>query len=402
MHQYFNTPAMSGGTRSYELGRRLVAMGHDVHLVTSDTAPRSGAPRWRETVEAGIHVHWTPVAYDNRMGILARVLAFATFAHRAARRAVEIGGDVVFATSTPLTIALPGVWASRQLAVPMVLELRDVWPDVPIALGILREPLSRGAARWLERFAYRHAREIVVLAPTMSEAPLRTGFPEDRVTVIPNGCDLAEFAPDPAAAERVRRSHGWLGARPLVFYGGTFGAANGVEWLAPLAAEVARLDPEIRFAVAGGGAREEALRQAAAAVGVLDRTLFLLGRIPKQEVSAWLSAASAALSLIVDVEALTRHAVTNKFFDTIASGTAALSNHGGYQAEVAAAAGAGFVLDRYCVPDAARRLVALVHDENAVREMGAAARRLAEERFDRDLQAQSLASVLERAVRNGG
>ena len=66
LHQYFNTPQSSGGTRSYEMARRFVAQGHDVHVVTSwrgDTDHKS----WFETEEDGVRVHWLPVPYSNHM-----------------------------------------------------------------------------------------------------------------------------------------------------------------------------------------------------------------------------------------------------------------------------------------------------------------------------------------------
>ena len=143
LHQYFVTPAMSGGTRSYEMARRLVERGHEVHMITSDQSAPVGAPCWRESMESGIHVHWTPVEYHNRMSYTRRVMAFIHFAWRAGRKAVTLHGDVIFASSTPLTIALPAVYAARRSRRPMVFEVRDLWPAVPIAMGIIRNPLRR-------------------------------------------------------------------------------------------------------------------------------------------------------------------------------------------------------------------------------------------------------------------
>ena len=140
LHQYFNTPNMSGGTRSYEMARRLVDRGHEVHMVTSS---RDGKPSgrhargWTETVEAGIQVHWCSVPYSNHMSSRRRLGAFAKFSRLAARKATALRGDVVFATSTPLTIALPAVYAARRRSIPMVFEVRDLWPEMPIAVGAL-------------------------------------------------------------------------------------------------------------------------------------------------------------------------------------------------------------------------------------------------------------------------
>jgi glycosyltransferase involved in cell wall biosynthesis len=215
LHQYFVTPEMSGGTRSYELARRLVAAGHQVDMVTADANAR-GANGWRITEEAGIRVHWAGVPYDNRMGRLGRLLAFVRFAWRATWRASRLPGDVVFATSTPLTIAIPGMLAAAVRRRPFVFEVRDQWPDVPIAIGALRNPIAIGLARALERLTYRRARQIVALAPGMREDIIAKGVSGEKVTVIPNGCDLGLFGVDESVALRVRTAHNWLGERPLV------------------------------------------------------------------------------------------------------------------------------------------------------------------------------------------
>ncbi|MBD3176836.1 MAG: glycosyltransferase, partial [Armatimonadia bacterium] len=146
LHQYFCTPEGSSGTRSYEMARRLVAAGHRVTMVCS--AANLGhldLPAGRSDLEIdGIHVIALNVAYSNRMSHLERIKAFYRFAWgaRQAGRAAS-GVDVVFATSTPLTIAYPGVGASRRHRCPMVFEVRDLWPELPIAVGALRDPVSK-------------------------------------------------------------------------------------------------------------------------------------------------------------------------------------------------------------------------------------------------------------------
>ena len=145
LHKYFVTPEMPGIVRSYEMARRLVAMGHEVHMVTTDQrldAEAAKRPAWRVTNEAGIHVHWTAVPYDNTQAYGDRLRAFLTFAWRAARKAIELRGDVIFATSTPLTIAIPALLATWRTRRPLVFEVRDLWPAVPIAIGAIRKPLA--------------------------------------------------------------------------------------------------------------------------------------------------------------------------------------------------------------------------------------------------------------------
>ena len=251
IHQYFTTPDMSGGTRSYEMARRMVAAGHEVQMVTSDREPNANGSGWFKTVEAGIQVHWYPVPYSNHMSITQRIKAFFSFALAARKKAVELDGDIIFATSTPLTIALPAVTASRKKKIPMVFEVRDLWPEMPIAVGALKNPLLRFAAKKLEHWAYHNTEAVVALSPGMKEGVVRTGYPAERVAVIPNSSDNAEFEHDPEAAARFRAERDWLGDKPLLVYTGTFGPTNGVGYMVGLAKELKALNSPIRILLVG-------------------------------------------------------------------------------------------------------------------------------------------------------
>jgi glycosyltransferase involved in cell wall biosynthesis len=393
LHQYFITPDMAGGARSYEMGRRLVAAGHEVHMVTTDQQPESERPIWRETLCSGIHVHWTPVRYDNSLSYRERIKAFLKFAFRAGRKAVLLKPDVIFATSTPLTIALPAVFASRRSKAPMVFEVRDLWPAVPIAIGAIRNPLLKAAARWLERFAYRNATRIVALAPGMRDEIVASGYPAERVTVIPNGCDFELFS-DKSAATNLRQAHDWLGDRPLVVFSGTFGLVNGMDYLVDLSAAIRRLDEEVRIVGIGTGREWDRTRQRAVAAGTLERNLFLLGKRPRREASAWTLAADMNIALFAGPQIVWRDAVQNKFFDSLAAARPVANNFPGWQAKLAESAGAGLILSATDPAAAARDVVQALRDNAWLEKAGRAARKLAVEKFDRDQLAAQLNSVL--------
>jgi glycosyltransferase involved in cell wall biosynthesis len=393
LHQYFVTPQMAGGGRSYEMARRLVSMGHEVHMITSDQEGGRSDAKWRETLEAGIHVHWTPVPYDNVMGYGARIRAFFTFAWRAARKAAAIRADVIFATSTPLTIALPAVYASWRSRVPMVFEVRDLWPAVPIAIGAIRNPLAKWAAIQLERFAYRHAARIVALAPGMGSEIIATGYPAQRVAIIPNGCDLDNFS-NASPAQELRRQYAWLGDRPLLVFAGTFGLVNGMEYLVRLAGVLSAIDPEVRIVAVGTGRQFDATRRMAIELNVLDKNLFLLGKQTKQVAAAWTVAADMTIALFTGPSIVWRDAVQNKFFDSLAAGKPIASNFSGWQSNLAVEAGAGLILSADSIESAAEDLMRALRDPRWLEETGRAARQLAVGRFNRDVLAVDLARIL--------
>jgi glycosyltransferase involved in cell wall biosynthesis len=402
LHQYFNTLGMMGGTRSYEMARRLVARGHEVHMVTTQRERGNGASRrWHQTEEDGIQVHWLPVPYDNRMSYPQRLRAFARFAWASAGQAARLDADVVFATSTPLTIALPGVYAARKSRVPMVLEVRDLWPVVPIAVGALNSRASQAAARWLERFAYRHSARIVALSPDMKTGIEQAGYPPERVTVIPNGCDVDLFDVGSLPGRAVRQQYEWLGERPLVVYTGALGLINGVAYLARLAAAVATLDPEIRFAVIGEGREEELVRRTAHELGVLGRTFFMLPSIPKTEIPGWLSAADMATSVVIDIPELWANCA-NKVFDAFAAARPIAINHEGWLADLIHETDVGVVLPPHDHQRAGKELVRALRDPEWLGRARGAARRLSRDRFSRESLAARLEQVLVAAARDGG
>src|SRR3954471_9248097 len=229
LHQYFRTPDMSGGTRSYEWAARLAARGHEVHVVTSDsTGDRQLPTRPLKNVQ----VHWISVPYDNGMSPRERLWAFLKFAALASRRARRLDPDLVVATSTPLTIILPALAAIWRRSVPLLFEVRDLWPEIPIAMGALRDPVSRDLAGQLERIAYRHATRVVALSPEMAAGVEAAGFPASAIHLVPNASDEALFRhpklSDEASAFRDARE--WLKDRPLVVYAGALGRANDVSF----------------------------------------------------------------------------------------------------------------------------------------------------------------------------
>lgn len=400
LHQYFNTPRMVGGTRSYEMARRLVEAGHSVDMVTSDCAATATGNDWRVTEEQGIRVHWLPVPYNNHMGFSERIRAFLRFGWKARAKAAALPCDVVFATSTPLTIAVPGVHAARRQRVPLVFEVRDLWPEVPIALGVLKNPVQIALARRLERYAYHNATRIVALAPGMKDHIARAGIDPERIEVIPNGADFDLFTDAPAAGRRLRAATPWLGDRPLILYPGTLGAVNNTGYLVRVAEHLRAECPEARIVLVGKGREEAALRAAATAAGVLDSNLFIVPPVAKMDIPAWFGAADLVAVLYKAPPSAVENTVQNKFFDALASGTPICFEHQGWTTQLAEDAGAGVRLPPEAPAAAARILGAALRDRDGLARAGAAASALARERFSRDDLAARLERVLLDACRD--
>lgn len=397
IHQYFTTPEQGGGTRSYEMARRLVEHGHDVQMIT--TCRDRGLRGWRFRQVKGIGVHELGVPYSNDMGYARRMAAFIHFALAASLRTARIPTDVIFATSTPLTVAIPGIVGSFLRRRPMVFEVRDLWPDVPIALGALRSPVSKLLARTLERAVYAWARHIVALAPGMRDEIVTKGVDGSKVSVIPNGCDLELFRPDPSARTEVQNLFPGLGDGPLVVFTGTIGRANGLGFLVEVAVALRDVAPDVRFVIVGDGAERHKVEEQARAAGILGASMFFTGHVPKAVAAKWICASDMVACLFTGPRIVWKDAVQNKFFDALAAGKPTASNFEGFQSMIATDADIGMILDPGSPRDAARQLLARLRDTAWLAGVPARSAKLARGRFSRDRHAAALDDVLRAAVR---
>jgi glycosyltransferase involved in cell wall biosynthesis len=397
LHQYFMTRAGVGGTRSYEFARRFVARGHEVSMVTA----ASSADDVRREVD-GIDVVPVRAGYSDyvsgtAMSYPRRVAAFGQFAAAATATVLrEPRPDVIYATSPPLTMALPAIAASRRHGAPLVFEVRDLWPEAPIQMGALRNPAAQRAARALERLVYRTAAEVIALSPGMRDGVVAAGKDPAHVTLVPNASDLELFSPaiDGAPA----RERLGLGERFVCSYFGTMGEAND---LAPVIEAAAlmkeRGEDGVTFVLHGEGKRRAELEELARRRGT-DNVVFSDPINDKASVAELAAASDACMTIYKDVPILATCS-PNKLFDTFAAGRPAIVNSDGWLRALVEDNDAGVFVKPNDPADLARRVAELRDDPAAVERYGRNARTLAEREFDRELLAERALSVLVRAAR---
>ncbi len=403
LHQHFTTRSGTSGGRSHEFSKILVERGHRVTLVTGaydrgGLDPPVGRMVWKTRVD-GIDVLVVRVPYGQELSVSSRIRSFLQFMLLATVAGFQVDDvDVVFATSTPLTIAVPGMVLSAFHRAPFVFEVRDLWPEVPIEMGILKNPVLKETARWLERTAYRKAVHVVALSPGMRDGIVAGGVEPGKVTVIPNSSDVELFRVDPAVGREFRGSHPEWGDGPLVVYAGAFGKVNGLEFVVGLARETAALAPGVRFVLAGEGSEREQIIDLAARAGVLEKNLFFLSPLPRSRLPGLLAAATVLSSFVAPLKVFEMNSA-NKFFDALAAGKPVVINYGGWQADLLEKTGAGLVLDPLDPGGAAARLVEALRDPAWLERAAEASRRLGGEVFDRRKLALRLEEVLLEACR---
>jgi glycosyltransferase involved in cell wall biosynthesis len=402
-HQYFATRRRSTSTRSYELARRLVDRGHRVTIVSRDTrmleSGRDGRPPGRvvarEQVD-GIDVLYLNIPYANRYPTPVRIASFTAFTVAASvAGALHRRPDVVFASSTPLTIGIAGLLTARLKRAPFVFEIRDLWPAVPVALGALTSRPAIGTAEWLERRLYEGAERIVVLSEGSRDELRARGIPEEKLVLIPNAADLDVFRPD-VVDSGFRASHG-LEDRFVALYAGAMGPAAGLDQLVDAAEALRRWgDTRVTIVALGDGGERPRLEQRTRELG-LDNLLFLPA-LPKEELAGVVGAADVTLTVFAPHPILETNS-PNKFFDSLAAGKPVVVNLGGWLRGLVEEHDAGVWVPAGNAEALAGALSALAANPTRVEQMGRNARTLAEREFGRDEMANRLAQTLEEVGR---
>ncbi len=400
LHQYFVTRKGMTGTRSYEFARHLVNKGHRVTMITSGLANREFAvPDGKQCAEFetdGIHVVAIAAAYnDPQLGTdmsgWRRMLKFYQFARLAGRIGKGLAKpDVVFATHTPLTIGLAGLALGRHFDVPFVFEVRDLWPEALVNVGALRNPLAIWWLRRMARKIYAGAKHIVALSPGMKEGIVRTGVPNEKVTVIPNASDLDLFRPDlDGSAHRERLG---LGERFAALYFGAMGLANGLDYVIEAARILAqRGRDDIVLVLHGSGGKRAELENMSREYKL--KNLIFSDPVPdKTEMARTVAACQVCMTIY---KATKEHTWSpNKMFDALAAGKPVLINVPGWLGETIEGNNCGTCVDAHDPCALVDALEELAADPELCRQMGKNARALAEREFARDKLADRLETVL--------
>lgn len=401
LHQYFATPSAQAGTRSYEMAKRLIKSGHSVTFITTSaffSSEYNFSSGWNYITIDGIKLHVLNLNYSNKDPFYIRIIKFVSFSLRSSLKALTINADVVLATSTPLSIAIPGLLFSKLKKVPLVFEVRDLWPELPVATGVIKNRVFIKAAKWLERYTYKNSKRLIGLSPGMCAGISREGIDPQKITLATNSCDTDLFDVPNAVGEQYRNQKlSFVGARKLIVYTGTFGRINNVGYIVGLARESVRLGLNLCFVAVGDGMEKEKVIQEAENAGVLDRNLYIIPPVPKTEIVRLLSTADLALSLFGPVKEMW-HNSANKLFDALASQTPIAINYGGWQKDIIDEHQCGLVLDAENHSSASIELSKFLNNDEKYESAVASCKQLSYESFSRDTMALRVERALLEAV----
>ncbi|MCJ8164441.1 glycosyltransferase family 4 protein [Pontibacter sp. E15-1] len=398
-HQYFKTREGSGGTRSYEMAKYFVEQGHQVTMVygLSDKikSPLSGPyvnGKRRGSVE-GIDLIEFNLNYSNRLNFLQRAMVFLSFSFKSIKVALQEDFDIAFATSTPLTAGIPGIFM-KMLGKKkrFVFEVRDLWPELPREMGVITNKLTLWAMGVLERMSYNKADACVALSPGIQEGiRAKLNDKSKPVYLVPNGCDLDFLVPgrEPKTKIPMVREDDFV-----AIFTGAHGIANGLD-AALDAAQVLKqkgYGDKIKLVFVGDGMQKDRLMQRAK--GQQLHNCIFLDPVSKQHLITYLHAADVGLMLLANIKAFYYGTSPNKFFDYISMGMPILNNYPGWLAGMIQENNCGVVVPPNDAEAFANALIEMYHNKEKLPEMGENARMLAEREFDRKKLAKELLEAL--------
>ena len=380
IHQYFRTPEEGGAIRSYYLAKGLANEGYEVEMIT---AHNKGT--YQKKHIGSLTVHYLPVKYDNAYGFAKRIFAFVKFYFLALQKAKSVAGiDIIYATSTPLTIGLLALRLKKKLKIPFYFEVRDLWPKAPVQMGVIKNPFLR---RWLEKQEariYREAGKIVALSPGIRDH-IKAIVPDKPIHLIPNMADC-DFFNLSLKNKKLEQEIGFKD-RFVIGYFGAIGKVNKLDYFLDFIEMLNATKSKISFLVIGRGGCLKHIKEEAKRKKI--RHLKFLPFQNKAGLRHYLGVMDAVY-ISFDQKPVLETNSPNKYFDALAAGKLVITNTNGWIREMAETHRCGFYADPFNPKDACEELSPFLKDKKLLLQYQKNARNLAEQYYSREIQVKKL------------
>ncbi|MBV8075435.1 MAG: glycosyltransferase family 4 protein [Planctomycetaceae bacterium] len=403
LYQHYLRPGDAGHNRFNDYARIWSGLGHKVSVITGQASYMTGikAPQYHgrfcvREVDGPVDVYRMYVPDQANESFLRRGASYLAFALSSAwgYRGLD-RPSVLLCSSPPLFAGLGMLLIRRFSRVPIVFEVRDLWPESAVATGVIRNRSMIRLMYALERRCYAAAQRVNVLTDAFREDILARGLADPaKVCFVPNGVDTEQQRPE-LRSERLREELGWAG-RFVVLYSGAHGVANRVGQLLD-AAELLRDRSEILIATVGSGMDLEPLRREADRRGLTNVRLH--GPRPREQMPA-ITASADACAAVLQRNDTFRTVYPNKVFDAMACGRPIVLGIDGVARDLVERSGAGLFAEPEDPRALADAILRLSDDRSAAEVMGCRGREFVTQNFDRNRLAMRYLDVLQSVARD--
>jgi glycosyltransferase involved in cell wall biosynthesis len=399
IHQAFVSPKEAGGTRHFEFAQHLRRQGHDLTIVASSLSYLTGTRASKHSglvtkeIADGVNVLRAYTLSCLHKSFFWRVISFLSFMCSSVVASFRAGPvDLVIGTSPPIFQAFSAWLVSFLRRRPLLLEIRDLWPEFAVDMGVLRSKTLIALARRLEKFLYARAAHIIVNSPAYRDYLIGKGVPEKKISLIPNGVDPEMFKPE--SDGRAFREELGSNGDFIVTYAGALGMANDIPAILNAAAEL-RDEKEIRFLLVGDGKERPNLQKMADDLQLTN--VKFTGARPKSEIADVLAASDACLATLLDIP-MFRTTYPNKVFDYMASARPTVLGIDGVIRKVIDDANGGIFVPPGNPKGLAAAVLRLYNNRDEAKRMGHSARKFVVEHFDRRKHAAEFLAVCSKTV----
>mgnify|MGYP003503752938 FL=1 len=394
INQYFRTPKESGSTRSYWVSQELIKNSHQLVMVCHSNQLLDGKQDKiiKTTIVDGIKVISIKNSYSNSMGAFERIMSFLKFMVFSTYVVLkEKNVDLVFASSTPLTIAFPALMRKWLRGTKFVFEVRDLWPEAPIQLGFIKNKLAIKFLRWFEKTTYKNASHIIALSPGM-QAGVVQYVAKEKTSMIPNMAKIDKFWPRPSDSKVNDQFHLSQSTFKLVYFG-TMGMANGIDYLMEAIQILEKRQIQnLEFIFMGEGAKKKDLVSLSSKLSVIK--VSVLDRQPMDNVSSIVNNSDVSVCTFSNIPILKTNS-PNKLFDSLSAGKASIVNSDGWTKDIVEDYKCGLYASPTDPSDFADKVIFLIENPATLSTMGSNARKLAEDKFDKSYLCKQVKDVLE-------
>jgi len=384
INQVFVSPEEPGHTRHFEMGQYLKERGHELVIIASDlnyqtgqrTAKRRGL--YVEQVFDGVRVLRSYMFPAIHRSYFWRVIGFLSFMLSSVWTSMRVKDvDLVMGTTPPIFQAVSAWVVAVLRRKPFLLEVRDLWPEFGISMGVLRNPLIITLSRWLENFLYKRAKHILVNSPAYRDYMLAKGVPENKVTYIAYGTDIEMF--NPSIDGSATRKELGVDDKFMVLYAGALGQANDIDTLLRAAGRL-QGEEKICFVLFGDGKERARLEAEAKSRGL--RNVIFAGTRPKKDMPRIVASADLCLAILQNIPAF-RTTYPNKVFDYMAAGRASIIVIDGITRDLIEASHGGAYVQPNDDKQLAETILDLSNNLDIVKQMGQNARDYLVKHLDR-------------------
>jgi glycosyltransferase involved in cell wall biosynthesis len=400
LNQAFVSPDEPGHTRHFEMAQYLRERGHELVIVASDlnyqtgqrTVERHGL--FTEQIIDGVRILRSYIYPELHRSYFWRIVSFFSFMFSSVWTALSVkDADLIMGTTPQIFQAVSAWFVAFIRNKPFLLEVRDLWPEFGVSMGVIRNPAVIAMGRWLEKFLYTRATHILVNSPAYKDYIQNKGVPEEKITFIPYGTDVDMFNPD-VDGSAIRKRLG-LEDKFVVLYAGALGQANDI-YTVLCAAKHLNDEKHIRFVFWGDG-KERPKLQAEAERLKLKNVIFA-GVCPKKEMPFVIASSDVCLAILQNVP-MFKTTYPNKVFDYMAAARATILVIDGVIREVIESSGGGVFVEPGNHELLARTVLELSRDPERVRRMGENARAYLVKHLDRRDKLDETLQLLQSLVR---